>query len=237
MNALTLILVVFFSIYNGLGSKITNEKIIEIGERIDNFFKKLIEYFIEKNNEDLFPILKKYNQKLASYLFITTIIFSLFEFKVSIIITSSFFIVLFMCVPLLSPKEFKKAFEKNMTQLSVVLILFIGFCFFYNYLEAYFPIKYQNLNNLIKALFARELERTGLSLFSFSSILLALLFLAIGSIFFFHRVGRLFLWYLLVPLFRMYSKCCKWLNEEQPLKPFYLLSKTIIVFATYFLTY
>lgn len=232
MTEITLILVVFFTLYNGIESKIKHKKVIQFNKWIDSKSRLLIKNFAFKSNRELFNYLYNKNRKLFIFLLVITFAFLKLDF-LAFPISLIFIISMILNAILISKEDFKKE-VKNSAKiwgfgiLSTTILIFLAW--FYKDSKEYEPIR--QVGYIFKKQFEEGADMLGIGLTTYVLLLLFGILLLATIYFFVGLVLRGVVWLLLLIL-KCYTKLCFSLNKRQPLKPFYLLSKTIIIIISY----
>ena len=232
MSTLTLWLVVLFTLYDGISSKITHKKVVQLGEWIDQKSNNFIKKFAFKSNKELFPILHKSTLWLSGASFILALLLLPLYINGSRFMTASMVALGFIA---LITSSVAQLISDSYKIIKLWLPLFGLSAIFY--LWIYFNDK-NHFMTLLQPLLshfnhtAHQLQISSPTLITRIFIVLIGIFIAMSIS---YAVLRSFAWVLILTL-KKYAKLCLLANEDQPLKPFYLLSKTIILIVSHFVT-
>lgn len=232
MDGITLLLIIFFTFYNGVGSKIKHKDFIKASNWVDEKSRLLIKKFAFKSNKELFPYLYSKNKVLIIPLLIITFIFlklDIIVFPISIIFISS----MLLNAILVSKEDLKKGIKESakfwgLGILSALFFVFMAWCS--DDKKALEQLKQIGVG--FKNIFKDGANTLGVDVSTF------IMFIILGLVFVFilyfisGLVIRGIVWLLILSL-KCYAKLCFTLNKRQPLKPFYLLSQAIIIIISY----
>ena len=232
MNEITLLLIIFFTLYNGVDSKIKHKNFIKASKWIDKKSRLFIKNFAFKSNKELFPYLYNKNKSFFVYLFIITAILVKLDFLAFPI--SLLFITSMLLNAILISKEDLKKEIKNSAKFwgfGILSTAFFVFLFwYYNDKKEYEPIRQIGLS--FKNIFEDGANVLGVDVSTFI-ILILIGFLFIFALYFIAGLILRGLVWLLLLILKCYAKFCFSLNRRQPLKSLYLLSQTIIIIISY----
>ena len=232
MNEITLMLIVFFALYNGVDSKIKHKKFLQAMEWVDKQSRLFIKNFAFKSNVELFEYLYSINKKL----FIPLLILSSILFKLNVLTGVISLVFVFSIVShaiLINKEESKKEFKEVLKFWGLGLLSILFFVFL-SWLDKDL-IGYDITNQLSVEfinVFKDGAENMGVKISTFLGVMIV----GVLFLFLFYYTIRFILkkivWCTFLVL-KCYAKFCFSLNKRQPLKPFYLLTKTVIIIVSY----
>lgn len=232
MSTLTLLLIIFLTLYDGIGSKIKHSKVDQVGKLIDRKAILFIKYFGFMSNRELFPILHKICLKLCGVFLASVAVIVLFG-RLPYYSSFGFIFTLLLLIPLTSYKQLKTEIVRTAKFWGEKIAMgTLAIAFFWIVLD-------QKMFNEITSPFINRLALGANQLQVEIPTFISIMILTLGALSIFYVlywiVTKGILWISVIPL-KYYAKLCFNLNQEQPLKPLYLISKSIILLIVHFLT-